>query len=107
MEKLTSKGKHRVKVGSHPHTNMKSKPATVRRGEYKRRTLEMHLKLRDQQLKTILFVYRLLYQNLMVTTKRKYDHPNVWDEANATLKGELCEERSQREISPSSRRKSG
>ena len=71
MEKLTSKGKHRVKVGSHPHTNMKSKPATVRRGEYKRRTLEMHLKLRDQQLKTILFVYRLLYQNLMVTTKRK------------------------------------
>ena len=30
--------------------------------------LEMHLKLKDQQLKTILFMYRLPYQNLMVTT---------------------------------------
>ena len=27
----------------------------------------MHLKLRDQQLKTILFIYRLLYQNFSVT----------------------------------------
>ena len=31
----------------------------------------MHLKLRDQELKTILFIYRLLYQNLMVTTHQK------------------------------------
>ena len=31
----------------------------------------MHLKLRDQQLKTILYIYRLLYQNLMVTTNQK------------------------------------
>ena len=61
MEKLTSKGKHTVKVGNHPHTNMISKPAIVRRGEHKCRILEMHLKLKDHQLKTISFIYRLLY----------------------------------------------
>ena len=71
MEKLTSKGKHTVKVGNHPHTNMISKPAITRRGEHKCRILEMHLKLRGQQLKTILFIYRLLYQILMVTPNRK------------------------------------
>ena len=31
----------------------------------------MHWKLRDQQLKTILYIYRLLYQNLMGTTNQK------------------------------------
>ena len=31
----------------------------------------MHLKLKDQQLKAILFIYRLLYQNLMVTTNQE------------------------------------
>ena len=67
MEKLTGKGKHTVKIGNHLHTNTMSKPAIVRRGEHKCRILEMHLKLKDQQLKTILFIYRLLYQNLMVT----------------------------------------
>ena len=30
MGKLTSKGKHTVKVGNHPHTNMISKAAIVR-----------------------------------------------------------------------------
>ena len=34
-----------------------SKPAIVRRGDYKCKILEIHLKLRDQQLKTILYVY--------------------------------------------------
>ena len=68
MGKLTGKSKHAVKVRNHPHTNMTSKPAIVRRGEYKCRILEMHLKLRDQQLKTTLYIYRLLFQNLMVTT---------------------------------------
>ena len=66
MEKLTRKGKHTVRERNYLHTNI-SKPATVRRGEHKCRTLEMHLKLKDQQRKTILFLYRLLYQNLMVT----------------------------------------
>ena len=54
------------------------KPATVRRGGYKCRIPEMHLQLRDQQLKTILCVYththtqthRLLYQN-MTTSNQK------------------------------------
>ena len=31
----------------------------------------MHLKLKDQQPKMILFIYRLLYQNPMVTTNQK------------------------------------
>ena len=31
MEKLTSKGKHMLKVGNHPHTNTISKPAIMRR----------------------------------------------------------------------------
>ena len=51
------KGKHTVKVRNYPHTNMVSKPAIVQRGEYKCRILEMHLKLRDQRLKTILEIY--------------------------------------------------
>ena len=54
MGKLTSEDKHIVKVGNHPHTYMISKPATVRRGKYKCRMLKMQLKLRDQQLQTIL-----------------------------------------------------
>ena len=70
MEKLTGKGKHTVKLENHSHTNI-SKPAIVRKGEHKCRILEIHLKLKDQQLKTILFIYRLLYQNLIVTTNRK------------------------------------
>ena len=35
MGKVTNKRKHTVKVGKHPHTNMKSKPANTRRGKYK------------------------------------------------------------------------
>ena len=67
MGKLTGKGKHTVKVGEHPHTNMISKLPIVRRGKHKCRILEIHLKLKDQQLKTIFFIYKLLYQNLKVT----------------------------------------
>ena len=50
---------------------MISKPVIMRGGEYKCRIFEMHLKLRDQQLKTIMHMYRLLYQNLMVQTNQK------------------------------------
>ena len=71
MEKLTGKGKHKVKVGNHLHKYKISKQAIVRRGEYKCRILEMNLKLKGQQLKTILFIYRLLNQILMVTTNKK------------------------------------
>ena len=41
---------------------MISKPAIERLGKYKCRILEMHLKLKLLQLKTILFMYRLLHQ---------------------------------------------
>ena len=71
MGKLTSKGKHTVKVGNHPHTHMVSKPATMRRGQYKCRKWELHLKLRDEQLKTTLYIYRLLYQHLMQNANQK------------------------------------
>ena len=37
--------------GNYPHTNTVHKPVTVRGGKYKFRIFEMHLKLRDQQLK--------------------------------------------------------
>ena len=46
MKKLTGKGKDNFKVGNHPLTDMISKPASMRRGENKCRTLKMHLKLR-------------------------------------------------------------
>ena len=72
MGKLTEKGKNTLNVGNHPHTNMISKPEIMRKGEYKCRILEMHLKLKDHQFKKILFIYRLLYQNLMVTANRKF-----------------------------------
>ena len=62
---------HRVKVGNHPHTNVIAKPAVVQRAEHKCRILEMHWELKDQRLKTILFIYRLLYQNLVVNTNQK------------------------------------
>ena len=56
MGKLTGKDKHTVKEGNHLNTIMISKPAILRKGQYKRRILEMHLKLRDQQLKTRLYI---------------------------------------------------
>ena len=44
-----------------------SKPEIERRGGYKYRILQMHMQLRDQQIKTIPH----LYQNFMVITKKK------------------------------------
>ena len=55
MTRLTSKGIHMVKVGNYPHKNMLPKSEIVRRGGYKCRIPEMHLK--DQQFKTILYMY--------------------------------------------------
>ena len=43
----------------------------MRRGGYECRTLEMYLQLRDQQLKTISNVERLLYQNFRITANQK------------------------------------
>ena len=63
MTRLTSKGIYTVRIENHPRTMMPPKSEIVRRGGYKCRTLEMHLQLRDQQFKTISYIYRLLYQN--------------------------------------------
>ena len=49
---------------------MPPKREIVRRGGYKFGTQEMHLQLRDQQLKIISYIYRLLYQNLRVTANQ-------------------------------------
>lgn len=57
MAKLTSKGKHKIKAGNHPQTNMIPKKSIFRKGQYKRRLLEILLKLIDQQLKTLLYLY--------------------------------------------------
>ena len=70
MGKLTSKGKHIVKVGHHLHINMISKPAIMRRRD-KYMILEMLLKVKGQQLKSTFFIYRLIYQNLLVTKNQK------------------------------------
>ena len=43
---------------------------TLRGGEYKCTVFKMHLKLRGQQLKTITYVYILLYKNLKVTANQ-------------------------------------
>ena len=42
----------------------------MRRGAYKCRTLEMHLQLRDPQLKTISYRERLLYQNFRISANQ-------------------------------------
>ena len=57
IRRLIGKGKHIVKIGNHPNTNMIPKSSIVRRGGYKCRILEMLLQLRDQQLKKILCIY--------------------------------------------------
>ena len=71
MTRLTSKGIHIVKVGNYPNINMLPKSEIMRREGYKCRALHVHLRLRDQQLKTILYIYRLLYQNFRVTANQK------------------------------------
>ena len=57
---------------------MISEPAMVRQGEHKCRILEIYLKSKDQQLKTMLFIYTLLYQNLTLTANceiyNRYTH---------------------------------
>ena len=71
MGKLIDKGKLTVKTGTHPYTNMITKQETMRSREYKCRKWELHLKLRDQKLKTNLYIYRLLYQNLIGNENQK------------------------------------
>ena len=51
MEKPSGKGKHTIKVGNHPHTNMISKPAIVRRAAMQ--DIGNAFEIKDQQLKTV------------------------------------------------------
>ena len=67
MRKLV---KTKIKVENHPLTNMVSKLASMRR-EDKCRTLQMHLKIREPQPKTILYTQRWSYTNLMESTNKK------------------------------------
>ena len=71
MTRLTSKGIHTVKIRNHPCTIISPKSEIMIRGGYKCRILEMNLQLREQQLKTISYTYRLLYQNFRITANQK------------------------------------
>ena len=71
MTRLITKGTYTVKIRNHPCTIMPPKSESMGRGGSKCRTLEMHLQLRDQQLKTISYFYRLLYQNFMAPANQK------------------------------------
>ena len=52
-------------------TKIRNQNAIKMRRGYKCRTLEMHLQLREQQLKTISYTYRILYQNFRITAIQK------------------------------------
>ena len=69
MTKLISKDKHTVKAGNHPHTNIKSKSAMMRREEYKCKMFKMHLQLRDQQLKAIIYI-KIYRETAILKTSR-------------------------------------
>ena len=49
----------------------KRKKTAIMRGKYKCKILKMHLKLRDQQPKAILYIQILLYQNVMGRENQK------------------------------------
>ena len=68
MTRLTSKCIYTVKIWNHPCT---PKSEIMRRGGYKCRTLEIHSQLRDQPLKTMSYIYGLLYENFRITANRK------------------------------------
>ena len=71
MTRLTRKGLYAVKIRNHPCAIIPPKSEIMRRGGYKCRTLEMNLQLREQQLKTISYTYRLFYQNFRITAIQK------------------------------------
>ena len=50
---------------------MISKPENMRREEYKCKVLQMHLKLRDQQLKKSSMYIERYIKNLMIATNQK------------------------------------
>ena len=77
MTRLTSKSIYIVKVGNHPHTNMLPKAEIMRKEGFKCRTLAMHSQLRDQQLKTILYIQTPLSKlqgNCKPKVSNRYTH---------------------------------
>ena len=85
MERLTSQGKHTLKVRNHLHTNMISNYDT---GEDKCRLLALHLVFKDQQVKTVLFIYRLLYPkpsgNCKLESYGRYTHTHTKESKHNT-----------------------
>ena len=58
-------------LSMHTYTHMISKTVVIRRGMYKLRCFfKMYLKLRDELLKTITYIHRLLHKNLTVTANQ-------------------------------------
>ena len=91
MEKLTSKTKHTVKEGNHPHTSMIPKSAMVRKRETSNvRYWKYVLKLRNQEfaisehMHIRAYSIYLLYQSIMVNanckstvdTQKRKSNPN-------------------------------
>ena len=78
-----------TKGRNQPRTNMISKPATLRRGGNKCRISEVQLKLKEQQLKTMWFIYGPLYQIFMVTANWKSTINTHKTKRNPNIKGKL------------------
>uniref|UniRef100_A0A4X1W0R5 RNA-directed DNA polymerase n=2 Tax=Sus scrofa TaxID=9823 RepID=A0A4X1W0R5_PIG len=100
MTRLTSKGIYTVKIQNRPCTIIPPKSEIMRRGGYKCRTLEMHLQLRDQELKTISYTYRLLYQTSgqLQTKTLLLEHKQIRKiNSNTTLKIVLSQKRREQE----------
>ena len=80
----------------------------MRGDEYKRRVVKMHLKLRDQQLKTIMYIYRLLYQNLMananensiidIHTKKKKESKHNTNDSHQITREENKREKEEKDL---------
>ena len=71
MTKPTSKGIYTEKTQNHPYTNMLPKIRNHEKSKLQMQTLAIHLQLRDQQLKTISYLYRILHQNFRLTENQK------------------------------------
>ena len=72
MENLIDKSKHTVKIGNHPHTNAISKPSNH---EWRRTQMwdiwNLFAIKRSATEDNHMYIYGLLYQNLMITTYQK------------------------------------
>ena len=71
MESSFGKSKYKIKLGTHPHTNMISQLASWEEESSNAEYWKCIWKLRDQQPTTILCKYRLLHQNEMGTSNQK------------------------------------